>query len=146
ITAPQATIPSVDLHSLRLHIRKEVADKTNYGKIYTKVNGEPAGLIQSVRPDARGYVITLDLDSRSRFRLRPGKNVIEIQSTDRNNQSYYASFVLLSDSKSDEVTGAAIEYLPGSSTDDVQAPVITLTQPAGIVRASGSMTVMVQGN
>jgi hypothetical protein len=71
-----------------------MAAQIPYEKIYTVVNAESANTIQTVRAALNGKVVTLDLEKRERFRLRPGKNVVEISATDKNKQPYYASFVL----------------------------------------------------
>ncbi|HYX40550.1 MAG TPA: hypothetical protein VE821_02570, partial [Pyrinomonadaceae bacterium] len=78
ITAPEATIPTAELHMLRLRVANPYAEGINYGKIFTKINGESAGTIQESRASSSGYIVLLDLDKKPRFRLQPGKNVIEI--------------------------------------------------------------------
>ena len=78
ITAPETAIPSADLHTLRLRVANPYAESINYGKIYTRVNGESAGTIQNIRASSAGHIVSLDLDSKPRFRLQPGKNVVEI--------------------------------------------------------------------
>ena len=39
-------------------------------------------------------MVSLELEKQDRFRLRPGKNVVEISAIDRAQQQYYASFVI----------------------------------------------------
>src|SRR5215470_6269287 len=96
ITEPEINIPTSNLHKLRLRVRKPYADSINYGKIYTKVNGEAAVVIQTPGRDRNDHILlTLDLDKYPRFKLRPGRNVIEIQAVDGAGSSYYASYVLL---------------------------------------------------
>jgi hypothetical protein len=149
VTAPEATLPTADLHRLLVRLRKPVADDVNYGKIYTKINGEAAGVIQSIRSDQQGYVIALDLDSRPRFKLHGGKNVVEVQATDRNNRSYYASYVLLANSKPDDtkVAGMLIENIPAATANaDQGTPMIYISQPTGTVRpAPNGPGVVVKG-
>src|SRR6185295_16189191 len=53
-----------------------------------------ANTIQTVRAASDGKVVTLDLEKHERFRLRPGKNVVEISAIDGAQQQYYASFVI----------------------------------------------------
>jgi hypothetical protein len=68
ITAPEVAIPKIELHKLRLRIRKPFADAINYGRIYTRVNGEAAVTIQNSGRDSQGQiVVTLDLDKFPRF-------------------------------------------------------------------------------
>jgi hypothetical protein len=95
-TEQEVNIPTSNLHKLRLRVRKPYADTINYGKIYTKVNGEAAVVIQTPGRDRNDHIlVTLDLDKYPRFKLRPGRNVVEIQAVDGAGSSYYASYVLL---------------------------------------------------
>src|SRR5436309_13218662 len=48
ITAPEATIPTAELHTLRLRVANPYAEGINYGKLFTKINGESAGTIQNI--------------------------------------------------------------------------------------------------
>ncbi len=142
ITAPETAIPSPDLHTLRLRVANPYAETINYGKIFTKVNGESAGTIQSIRASSNGNIVTLDLDSRPRFRLQPGKNVIEISATDRANRAYYASYVLISGRPStgpqnNVAAVATIESMPVAAGADRQPPTILLQQPTGALRLNG---------
>jgi hypothetical protein len=101
ITAVEAHIPTTELRTVKLTIREPFADAINYGKIYTAINGEAANTIcGNIRSSREGKVITCDLESKPRFHVQPGKNVVEISATDRNNQSYYASFVLIAGKES----------------------------------------------
>ena len=140
ITAPEATIPTADLHTLKLRVANPYAEGINYGKIFTKINGESAGTIQNIRASSAGHIVTLDLDLRPRFRLQPGKNVIEISATDRDSRSYYASYVLITSGRpqSENVASTAtIESVPVSSGADRQPPTILLQQPTGALRLTG---------
>lgn len=96
ITAVEAHIPTTSLRTLKLTIRNPFADNINYGQIYTAINGEAANTIcGNIRSSRDGKVINCDLESKPRFGFQPGKNVVEISATDRNNNSYYASYVLI---------------------------------------------------
>ncbi len=143
ITAPEAGIPSASLHTLRLRVRKPFADAISYGKIYTKINGESAGTIQDIRSGSDGYIVNCDLDRKPRFRLQPGKNVVEIYAVDRSGQNYYASYVLLAGGRpaGDATLSATVENIPLTSGSDVKPPVVYLTAPKGIVPATGPLTV-----
>ena len=94
ITSLEISIATTKIHTLKIHIAEPVADQIAYEKIYTVVNAESANVIQTVTAGLNGKVVTLDLEKRERFHLRPGKNVIEISATDKSQQPYYASFVL----------------------------------------------------
>ena len=94
ITSLEVSITTTQIHTLKIHIANPPADQIAYEKIYTVVNAESANVIQTVTAGVKGKVVTLDLERRDRFRLRPGKNVVEISATDKDQQPYYASFVL----------------------------------------------------
>jgi caspase domain-containing protein len=96
ITAVETHIPTTELRSMKLTVRQPFADAINYGKIYTAINGEAANTIcGNIRASRDGKVITCDLESKARFHFQPGKNVVEISATDRDKNSYYASYVLI---------------------------------------------------
>lgn len=150
ITAPEAAIPTTEIHSIRLLVKKPFADSINYGKIYTSINGESAGTIQNINAGRDGYIVTCNIDRKPHlFALRPGKNVIEISATDRNNRSYYASYVLLTGGKNaidSSTQSATIETIPLTDGSDRQPPTVNLIEPKGAVRSMGSgATVRVYG-
>ncbi|MCG3161125.1 MAG: hypothetical protein JMDDDDMK_02243 [Acidobacteria bacterium] len=135
----EINIPTSDLHKLRLRVHKPYADTINYGKIYTKINGESSGVIQTPGRDRNDHiVVTLDLDRYPRFKLSPGRNVIEIQAIDSGGRSYYASYVLLAGAglsgNPSLLAGATIENAPVGVGDDRQPPTIYLTNPSGASR------------
>ena len=94
ITSLEVRIDTTQINTVKLHIAQPAADKIAYERIYTVVNAESANTIQTVKAASAGKVVTLDLERHERFRLRPGKNVVEISATDKRHQPYYASFVL----------------------------------------------------
>jgi len=94
ITSLEVRIPTTRIHTLKIHIAEPEADQIAYEKIYTVVNAESANTIQTVTAALDGKVVMLDLEKRDRFRLRPGKNVVEISATGAGQQAYYASFVI----------------------------------------------------
>src|SRR5215216_6404909 len=94
ITSLEVRIATTQINTVKIHIAEPAADKIAYERIYTVVNAESANTIQTVRAGADGKVVTLDLEKHERFRLRPGKNVVEISAGDRGQQQYYASFVI----------------------------------------------------
>jgi len=83
-----------DEATVKIHIAEPAADQIAYERIYTVINAESANTIQTVRATSAGKVVTLDLERHERFRLQPGKNVVEISAIDRAKQEYYASFVI----------------------------------------------------
>src|ERR1044071_4817404 len=56
ITAPEAVIPTPDIHTIRLLVKRPFSDSINYGKIHTFINGESAGTIQNTRSGRDGYI------------------------------------------------------------------------------------------
>lgn len=135
ITLPVASVPNADLRTLRLNISNPYADKIDYGKIYTVINGEAANTIQSIRSGRNGKVVICDLQSRPRFRLRPGKNVVEITAIDSDNRSFYASYVLIITGTDETRVGSAtIESNSVETGSDRLPPTIYLNTPKEILR------------
>ena len=114
IKALEIRISTAQIHTLKIHVAEPAADQIAYEKIYTVVNAEAANTIQTVTAGLNGKVVTLDLEKKERLRLRPGKNVIEINATGRNQQPYYASFVINvrtdEPAKSQRFVGSRISY------------------------------------
>ena len=135
ITAAQARIPSGNLRMLRFKVKQPYAKDIDPGKIYTIINGEAASTIQEVRTARDGRIVICDLESKPRFHLRPGKNVIEISATDHSNHSYYASYVLLiGGAAAQDATGATLEFISAEQGGDREPPSISMTTPNGPVR------------
>lgn len=111
ITSLEVRIPTTQIHTLKIHIAEPAAAQIPYEKIYTVVNAESANTIQTVTAALNGKVVTLDLEKRDRFHLRPGKNVVEISATDKGQRPYYASFVInVEMPRSKGPSGPAISY------------------------------------
>lgn len=116
LTAVEARIPTTELRTMKLTVRQPFADAISYGKIYTTINGEAANTIcGNIRAGQEGKVITCDLESKPRFHFQPGKNVVEISATDRDDNSYYASYVLI----------AGKSPIPNSPPASTPQPVLT---------------------
>ncbi|HKZ78654.1 MAG TPA: caspase family protein [Pyrinomonadaceae bacterium] len=135
ITLPVASIPGANLRSLRLYIKNPYAERIDYGKIYTAINGEAANTIQSIRSARDGKIVTCDLESKPRFRLQPGKNVVEISAIDQDKRSFYASYVLIASGNAlgDAATGVTIETSAVETGPDRQPPTIYMTAPKDIL-------------
>ncbi|HEV7374834.1 MAG TPA: caspase family protein [Pyrinomonadaceae bacterium] len=135
ITAAQARVPTANLRTLRFKVRQPFADSIDPGKIYTFINGEAAATIQGVKSGRDGRIVTCDLESKPRFRLHPGKNVIEISALDHSNHSYYASYVLLVGGQATQnISDATLEFFPVEGSGDREPPEINMTTPNGPVR------------
>lgn len=148
ITLPVASIPRSDLRTLRFNITNPYADSIDYGKIYTAINGEAANTIQSIKSGRSGKIVTCDLESKPRFHLQHGKNVVEITAIDSSGRSFYASYVLIVTGRTasqNQVT-PTIETSSVEVGDDRRAPTIYLNTPKGIVRiAKEAVRLSVQG-
>jgi Caspase domain len=150
ITAPETVIPRADLTRLRLRVYKPFADSIRYGKIFTRINGESANTVFNFNSDSEGYVLNGDLRSKPRFRLQPGKNVVEIIARANDGVEYYASYVLLTADRraGDPVleADATVEAVPAAAGDDRRPPDVYLTQPAGpLLLKVGAASVKVAG-
>ena len=86
-------IPSADLDQLLIHVSKRPSQVTP-GSIYAKVNTDAANMIMTTTTMADGILCKLDLGHREGFRLRKGRNSIEISFTDLMQRVHYASFLL----------------------------------------------------
>ncbi len=137
ITAPVVQIPTSALTRFQLRVRAPYSYAINYGKIYTKINGESANTIMNIRAGADGYRVDMDLLSKPHLRLHSGKNVVEIMAIDRNHHTYYASYVLIAESRPAEssvATTATIEKFPVGKAEESQAPVVWLLEPKEAIR------------
>jgi hypothetical protein len=149
ITAPEVRIPTADLRRLRILVRTPFADDIPYDKLHTFINGEAAGTIATVTAGRNGKVVMCDLESKPRFRLHPGKNVVEINAIDSKGSVYYASYVLLAGGQAPGDTtlpaGATMQSSPGPAAKS-DPPRICLLEPTGPLRLTGrSGTVRVRG-
>ena len=86
-------IPSADLDQLLIHLGKRPG-QVNPGSIYTKVNTDASNTIMTTTALADGLLCKLDLGHREGFRLRKGRNSVEVSFTDSMQRVHYASFLL----------------------------------------------------
>jgi uncharacterized caspase-like protein len=86
-------IPSSDVDQLLIHVTK-VPTQITPGSIYAKVNTDAANMIMTTTTMADGLLCKLDLGHREGFRLRKGRNSIEVSFTDLRQRVHYASFLL----------------------------------------------------
>lgn len=96
-TAPIIRLPMKDVPTLKFRVLEPFAATIDYGKIIVTLNGEGIN---------RGCGKTRDLESKvvlcgkreerlGGYQLKPGKNIIEIRATNRQEQEFYASYVLI---------------------------------------------------
>jgi hypothetical protein len=86
-------IPSSDVDQLLVHLAKRPSQVTP-GSIYAKVNTDAANMIMTTTTMADGILCKLDLGRREGFRLRKGRNSVEVSFTDLMQRVHYASFLL----------------------------------------------------
>jgi len=155
VTAPEVAIPAGMVTHLRLRVREPFAEQIAYGKIYTFLNGEAARTITNIDGSPDGHVVDLRLDGKPGFRLKPGKNVVEISAIDRQGRHWYASYVLRSGLPQSTggligknaliAEGLVLEEFPASNGGtDRQPPEILLLKPAGpVFMSANAMTLTV---
>lgn len=88
-----AAIPSIDVDALSIRINKQPG-QLNYGSITAKINTESANIVMTTMSTASGVICNFDLNRQGGFRLRPGRNSVEIAYYDRWQRLHYASFLL----------------------------------------------------
>jgi hypothetical protein len=136
ITATETVIQRFDIQTLRLRVINPYANLIDYGKTYLVINGESAKIASRSTASSDGQVITCNLASRPYLRLHPGKNVIEIIATGKE-QQYYASFVLRTGklgTKDSTGQNAVMESIAVSTGADKEPPVIYLSDPKGTIQ------------
>jgi hypothetical protein len=77
----------------RIRVQRQTG-QVNYGNIFSTINTEAANIVMTTRSTATGMVCEFDLTRRDGFRLRPGRNSIEITLQDVRGRLHYASFLL----------------------------------------------------
>jgi uncharacterized caspase-like protein len=130
---------------------------SKYSKINASINGRSAGPITKKLSGKHGKFLDLDLTQNVEFKLRSGKNVIEITAEDDAGKSYRAQFVLLPGvapaSKPDAPVSSeiTIESFPAPDnsplpSSDRTPPRLTLTEPTSAITLTGSsVTVNITG-
>lgn len=132
LTEAMIEIPTTAITQIKFFVKNPYAESIDYGQVFTKINGEAATTAQNSGADRNGKIITVSLEN-PRFRLRPGKNIVEIIARDKKKNEYYASYVLMSGGNSADYTapssGATIEYAPAAAGKDRQPPSLSITEP-----------------
>src|SRR5262245_48707159 len=96
-----AVLPPGDPARLRIHIGLQPA-QGGYGNISVRINTESAAVIMTTSASATGVNCDLNLAQRQGFRLRPGRNSVEVAVQDPRGRMWYASFLLDMSAKSQE--------------------------------------------
>ncbi|MGH9603156.1 MAG: caspase family protein [Terriglobales bacterium] len=95
-----AVVATSDVSHFRVHIPLQPG-QVNYGSIFAKINTEAANIVMTTSSEAEGILCKFDLNLRGGFRLRPGRNSVEISFKDRYQRLYYASFLVQAASEKD---------------------------------------------
>lgn len=95
-------LPSADIDTFSIRLGKS-STQVEYGSIASKINTESANIIMTTASTPEGIVCTFDLSRRGGFKLKPGRNSVEISFLDRWKRLSYASFLLQIGTRSSEV-------------------------------------------
>lgn len=101
-----ATLPPGNPTHLQIHVNLP-ASQTGYGNIFTRINTESAAVIMTTSATATGINCDFDLTRRQGFRLKPGRNSVEIAVQDLRGRLRYASFLLDMSAQAAETRAAA---------------------------------------
>lgn len=110
-----AILDHLEFGAFRIVIDKSPS-RVNYGDIHARINTEAANIVMTVRSTREGLVADFDLNRRAGFRLRPGRNSVEIELQDIARRRAYASFLLRTSQTAKEVLGelgAQVQPLQG---------------------------------
>jgi hypothetical protein len=88
-----SVISTADFDTFFVHLGKS-SSQVEYGSITSKINTESANIVMTTMSTADGIVCKFDLSRLAGFKLRPGRNSIEIAFHDRWKRLSYASFLL----------------------------------------------------
>jgi hypothetical protein len=121
-------IPSSNVDQLLVHLAKRPSQVTP-GSIYAKVNTDAANMIMTTTTMADGILCKLDLGHREGFRLRKGRNSVEVSFTDLMQRVHYASFLLQTqDIDTSAPKGKRPAITPERSSGDKYAVVVGIAR------------------
>lgn len=116
-----ARLPHGNVTHFRIHIQRQPG-QVNYGSIFARINTQSANVIMTTRSTATGLACDFDLTRRDGFRLKPGRNSVEVEIQDVRGRLQYASFLL--------------DASVGAEEDAAQDPSgVPLVSPSGARRA-----------
>lgn len=101
-----ATLPPGNPTHLQIHVNLP-AGQIGYGNIFARINTESAAVIMTTSATATGVNCDFDLTRRQGFRLKPGRNSVEIGLQDLRGRVRYASFLLDMSAQTAESRAAA---------------------------------------
>ena len=120
-------VPGPIPQSLSIRVLNPVAADVDYGKIFTKLNGEGAGYITAVSSAADGKVARMDLKLREGMQLLPGTNTVEIQATNRHGRRFYRNFLVKT--REDTRNQYFVYEMKRAPGDKTGGPEVTIAQP-----------------
>ena len=120
-----ASFPATQVTHFRVHIPSS-AGLIQYGTIFAKINTESANTVMSTRSTADGIVCEFDLNLRGGFRLREGRNSVEIAYKDRFQRMHYASFLLQNGARAKGP--ALVASKPEASTGEKYAVIVGVSR------------------
>lgn len=88
-----ATLPPGNPTHFQIHVAVN-ASQLGYGNIFARINTESAAVVMTTSATTTGVRCDFDLTRRQGFRLRPGRNSVEILVQDLRGRFRYASFLL----------------------------------------------------
>jgi hypothetical protein len=106
-----ATLPPGNPTHLQIHVNLP-AGQIGYGNIFARINTESAAVIMTTSATTTGVNCDFDLTRRQGFRLKPGRNSVEIGVQDLRGRLRYASFLLDISSQTPEARAAAPVAVP----------------------------------
>lgn len=86
-------LATADFDSFTIHLGKS-STQVEYGSITSKINTESANIVMTTMSTADGIICKFDLSRLGGFKLKPGRNSVEIAFSDRWKRLSYASFLL----------------------------------------------------
>src|SRR5262245_51512601 len=79
---------------LEIQVLNHVAVDVDYGKIYTRLNGESAGFITTVKNATVGKIAVMNFGLRQGMKLNYGVNTVEVWALTKRGRKYYRNFIL----------------------------------------------------
>src|SRR5260370_17368665 len=119
-------VPGRIPQSLLIQVLNPVAADVDYGKIFTKLNGEGAGYITAISNSTDGKIARMDLKLRQGMKLTPGTNTVEIQAINKHGRKFYRNFLIKTHEEARNPYFAyEVKRVPG----DTGGPELTIVQP-----------------
>lgn len=139
---PELTIPSSNVSQVFVHILRPVADNVDYSAIVTSVNGHTTGTISEIVSGIRGKLVKINLKLDPDFRFVGGRNTVEVWVQNRRGRTYYASFVLRTETEN-RSEDFSYHVEPAANAKQGVPPELVLLEPERAIEFSPSRKSMV---